>query len=168
VSIRSFLSCFHLVARVCARGVCAFGNQQIFNRSKVVEAALEFSLTHAHSSRTAMLRASRSKCATEKVHSLCNRFSIVSQLLGGDSPYPVHRGKGDLSAASLGLCITIRCGGLRFPFRVKPKLDALLAKRSRRRTVTAPKRPFAIPNQEIDRASATHLLTTTYYSKPQR
>jgi hypothetical protein len=44
----------------------------------------------------------------------------------------------------LDLCITIRCGGLRFPFRVKPELDALLADEAGDVPVTAPKRLFAI------------------------
>jgi hypothetical protein len=62
----------------------------------------------------------------EKVHGFCNRFSVRSQLLGGSyCLYPIHRGESDLSAVSLDLCIAIRCGGFRLPFRAKPKLDAL-------------------------------------------
>ena len=81
------------------------------------------------------------------------------------SPVSGPRGKSDLSAVGLDFCIAIRCDGLRFPFRVKPKLDALLPDEAGDVPVTAPKRLFAILNRAEDRAGARHLLTTIDRSK---
>jgi hypothetical protein len=96
----------------------------------------------------------------EKVHGLCDRFSIRSQLLGGSyCLYPIHWGEGDLSSVSLNLRIAIRCGGFRFPFRAKPKLDSLVSGEAGDVPVTIPKGPFAVLDREKDRASARHTFS---------
>jgi hypothetical protein len=51
--------------------------------------------TRSHSSIAAMLLARRFKMGDEKVHGLCDRFFIRSQLLGGSyCLYPMHWGRG--------------------------------------------------------------------------
>jgi hypothetical protein len=65
----------------------------------------------------------------------------------------------------LDLRITIRCGSLRFPFRAKPKLDALLPDEAGDVPVTAPIRLFTMLDRKEDRASGRHLLTPIYHSK---
>jgi hypothetical protein len=71
----------------------------------------------------------------EEVYGVCNRFSVASQPLGGSyGLYPVYRREGDLRAVGLNLRIAIRSSRFRLFLRFKPKLDSLLARKSRRDT----------------------------------